>query len=247
MHPGSTAISGGQKSYTTDRSLKVLEEYFLNNFQLDYGLPEVSIVRENRFRIIWPLPEKEPSVDLIIPTKDKVEVLSVAVKSILEKTNYQNYKITIVDNQSSEKETFEFFDEYRSRYGNKIRVIKYDKEFNYSAINNFAVKKSDSKIIGLINNDIEVINSDWLREMVSHAYREDVGCVGAKLYYENDTIQHAGVITGLGGVAGHSHKYYDRHSSGYFDRASKHPVNRLSAVTAACLIVKENYLKKWEV
>ena len=242
VHSGSTAASGGQKSYTTDRSLKLLEEYFSNNFDLNYGSPKVSIVKENRFRVIWPLPEQEPSIELIIPTKDKVEVLSVAVKSILEKTNYQNFKITIVDNQSCEAETFQFFDEYQSRFGNKIKVIKYDKEFNYSAINNFAVDKSDAEIIGLINNDIEVINSDWLREMVSHAYREDVGCVGAKLYFGNDTIQHAGVITGIGGVAGHSHKYYDRNSSGYFDRLQC--CQQLSAVTAACLLVKRELFEE---
>jgi GT2 family glycosyltransferase len=116
-------------------------------------------------------------------------------------------------------------------------VLNYDKPFNYSAINNFAVKRARGAIIALVNNDIEVISPDWLTEMVSWAAQPDIGCVGAKLYYGNDTIQHAGVILGIGGVAGHSHKYFPRDHRGYFSRLKL--VQNLSAVTGACLVVRK--------
>jgi len=121
-------------------------------------------------------------------------------------------------------------------------VLRYDKPFNYSAINNFAVEHSNAPLIGLINNDIEVISPDWLAEMVSWAVQPDVGCVGAKLYYGNGTLQHAGVILGLGGVAGHSHKHFPGNHVGYFYRLKI--LQNLSAVTAACLIVRREIFKE---
>ncbi|WP_208123096.1 glycosyltransferase [Spirabiliibacterium mucosae] len=117
-------------------------------------------------------------------------------------------------------------------------MLKYPHPFNYSAINNFAIKKAKGKIIGLINNDIEVINGDWLSEMVSHAIREDIGCVGAMLYYPNNLVQHAGVILGIGGVAGHSHKFSTKEDCGYFSRLRL--VQNYSAVTAACLVMRKS-------
>jgi GT2 family glycosyltransferase len=120
-------------------------------------------------------------------------------------------------------------------------VLRYDKPFNYSAINNFGAKYAKGSLLGLVNNDVEVISPEWLTEMVSHAIRPDIGCVGAKLYYGNDTIQHAGVILGIGGVAGHSHKHFRRNDYGYFSRLRL--VQEISAVTAACLIVKKTVFK----
>ena len=128
-----------------------------------------------------------------------------------------------------------YFDEIACH--DKVTLLSYPHPFNYSAINNFAVKHAKGEIVGLVNNDIEVINADWLTEMTSQAIREDVGCVGAMLYYPNDTIQHAGVICGLGGVAGHSHKHFAKDHPGYFKRLQL--VQNLSAVTAACLLVKK--------
>jgi GT2 family glycosyltransferase len=129
--------------------------------------------------------------------------------------------------------------EYLASFGDsyRVRVLRYDRSFNYSAINNFGVDEARGTIIGLINNDTEVISPDWLTEMVSHACRPEIGCVGAKLYYGNDTVQHAGVITGLGGVAGHSHKYYPKDAPGYFYRLQL--VQNLSAVTGAALLVRK--------
>ena len=121
-------------------------------------------------------------------------------------------------------------------------MLSWDRPFNYSALNNFAVSQSNGAIVGLINNDIEVISPDWLTEMVSWAVQEDIGCVGAKLYYANDTIQHAGVILGIGGVANHAHLGFPRHSPGYFGRAVA--LGNFSAVTAACLVVRKSVYEK---
>jgi GT2 family glycosyltransferase len=161
--------------------------------------------------------------------------VEVAVRSILNKTIYNNYEILILDNGSVEFETLEFFNSVQKE-DIRVRVIRYDHPFNYSAINNFGVAHAKGDLIGLINNDIEVISPDWLSEMVSHAVRPEIGCVGAKLYYSNDTIQHGGVILGLGGVANHSHKNFPREFPGYFSRLVS--TQNYSAVTAACLIVK---------
>jgi GT2 family glycosyltransferase len=175
-------------------------------------------------------------ISLIIPTRDKAAVLQMCVDSILDKTDYPRYEIIIVDNNSIEPETFEYFASLADH--GSIRILRYEKPFNFSAINNFAVRAAAGDIVGLINNDMEVINGDWLTEMASHALRPEVGCVGAKLYYPNDTVQHAGVILGIGGVAGHSHKYLTRGAEGYFARLML--VQNLSAVTGACLLVRKD-------
>jgi GT2 family glycosyltransferase len=163
------------------------------------------------------------------------------VRSILQKTTYPNFEILLVDNGSVEAETLEFFETIQ-REDQRVRVLRYDHPFNYSAINNFAERHARGDIIGLVNNDVEVVSPDWLTEMVSHACRPEIGCVGAKLYYTNDTIQHGGVILGLGGVAGHSHKTAPRHSAGYFGRLKL--VQSLSAVTGACLIVRRDVYRE---
>jgi len=123
-----------------------------------------------------------------------------------------------------------------------VRVLRYDQPFNYSAINNFAARQARGSFLALINNDVEVISPDWLSEMVSHALRADIGCVGAKLYYPNDTIQHAGVVCGIGGVAGHSHKYRPREDDGYFSRLRI--VHNTSAVTAAALLLRREVFEQ---
>lgn len=184
-------------------------------------------------KVSWPIDTINPLVSLIIPTRNGLQILKQAIESIMLKTTYQNYEIIIVDNQSDDPDTIDYLNEITS---SKIRVLSYDQPFNYSAINNFAVKQAKGSIIGLINNDVEVISPNWLSEMVSHAIRPDIGCVGAKLYYPNNTIQHAGVIIGMWGCAGHSHKYFERDNDGYNNRLQL--VQNYSAVTAACLLVR---------
>jgi len=133
--------------------------------------------------------------------------------------------------------TLEYFDDLIKTHQH-IRILQYDQEFNYSAINNFAVSHAKGELIGLINNDVEVISNHWLTEMVQHALREEIGVVGAKLYYDDDRIQHAGVILGIGGVAGHSHKYFKRNAHGYFSRLKI--IQNYSAVTSACIVLQRS-------
>ena len=185
----------------------------------------------------WPI-ESEPLVSLIIPTKNGKSLVKACIESILEKTVYQNYEILLIDNGSDETESLEYFAKLNKHP--KVRVLSYPGEFNYSAINNFGVQHacSNSAVIGLVNNDIEVINPYWLTSMVGHAIRKDVGCVGAKLLYSDGRIQHAGVVLGYGGGAGHAHKYFPRYHPGYMKRLIA--TQNYSAVTAACLLVKKS-------
>jgi Predicted glycosyltransferases len=189
----------------------------------------------NRFtRIRYALPDPLPRVSLIVPTRDKVGLLKGCVDGLLQRTDYPDLEIIIVDNNSEEAKTFAYFDTLKDEP--RVRVLRYEAPFNYSSINNFAVAQATGSVIGLINNDIEVIEAGWLKEMVSHALRPEVGAVGAKLYYADDTVQHAGVITGICGVAGHGHKGLARDAHGYFSRAQL--TQDLSCVTAACLIMR---------
>ena len=183
----------------------------------------------------WPV-MKQPLVSLIIPTKNAKQLVKECIESILTKSTYQNYEILLVDNNSDEPESLAYFEELNQH--EKIRVLKYPHPFNYSAINNFAAQQAEGEVIGLINNDIEVITPDWLEYMVGHALREDIGCVGAKLMYGDDRIQHAGVVLGYGGGAGHAHKYFPRYHPGYMNRLIAS--HNYSAVTAACLLVKKS-------
>jgi glycosyltransferase involved in cell wall biosynthesis len=240
MVAGSTALASDEKSYTTDAGIKALQDHFnvLNK--------EVTVQQgkhANIYKVNWPSVnenKEEPLVSLIMPTYNGYEITKQAINSIVDKSTYSNYEILLVDNNSDDESALAYFDEINNH--EKITVLRYPHPFNYSAINNFAVKQAKGEIIGLINNDVEVITPEWLSEMVSHAQREDIGCVGAMLYFDNDTIQHAGVIIGIGGVGGHSHKYFKRDSHGYFSRLNI--VQNLSAVTAACLLVKKSVFEQ---
>ncbi len=175
-------------------------------------------------------------VSLLIPSRDHLSVLAPCVESILNKTDYPEFEIIILDNQSEQPDTLKWFAEIQE--DTRVKVICYDLPFNYSAINNFGVQHAKGSVIGLINNDVEVISPEWLSEMVSHALRPEVGCVGAKLYYGNGQIQHGGVVLGLGDVAGHAHRYLQHDEDGYQGRLKL--VQNYSAVTAACLLVRRN-------
>ncbi|WP_273346594.1 glycosyltransferase family 2 protein [Alteromonas australica] len=189
--------------------------------------------------IQWPVVE-QPLISLIIPTKNGKDLVRACIDSILEKTVYQNYEILLIDNGSDDSESLSYFSELERHP--KIRVLRYPGEFNYSAINNFGVQYAKGSLIGLINNDIEVIKPSWLTTMIGHALREDIGCVGAKLLYSDGRIQHAGVVLGYGGGAGHAHKYFPRYHPGYIKRLIA--TQNYSAVTAACLVVKKSLFHK---
>lgn len=231
---GSTALQAERKSYTAAAGIRALRDFFDARGRQDVVV-EAGMV-PNTYRVRYPVPRPEPLVSLLIPTRDRFDYLERCVRSILEKTTYPNYEILILDNGSTELDTLAFFERVQREYA-RVRVVSYPHPFNFSAINNFGVRNARGEVIGLVNNDVEVITPEWLTEMVSHALRPEIGCVGAKLYYDDETIQHAGVILGIGGVAGHSHKYFPRSHDGYFSRLKV--VQNVSAVTAACLVVRK--------
>jgi GT2 family glycosyltransferase len=177
-----------------------------------------------------------PLVSLIIPTKNGKKLVKACIESILNKTSYLSFEILLIDNNSDESESLEYFAQLNENP--KITLLKYPHPFNYSAINNFAVKHSKGQVVALVNNDIEVISPKWLTYMVGHVMRHDIGCVGAKLLYADGRVQHAGVVLGYGGGAGHAHKYFPRYHSGYLNRLAA--TGNFSAVTAACLLVKKS-------
>ena len=229
---GSTAYGSGEKDYAHEAGLKALEDYFSDK---DAEVKVEDGLLPNTYKVNYLLPtENLPLVSLLIPTRDGYDILHKCVDSILEKTLYKNYEIIVLDNETTCKKTLEYFDKIKKH--DNVSVLEYHYPFNYSAINNFGVKYAKGEIVGLINNDVEVISEGWLSEMVSHAMRKEIGAVGAMLYYDNDTIQHAGVI-GVWGGAGHSHKYFKRGDDGYLNRLKV--IQNYSAVTAACLIVKK--------
>ncbi len=178
-----------------------------------------------------------PFVSIVIPNKDHTDDLEKCLASIYEKSTYKNFEIIVVENNSTNQQTFDYYEKAQKKYDN-LKVITWSKGFNYSAINNFAVKQANGEYVLLLNNDIEVITPDWLEQMLMFAQRDDVGAVGVKLYYSDNTVQHAGVIVGVGGVAGHAHKYFDRENPGYISRAVI--AQNLSACTAACLMVPKS-------
>lgn len=192
------------------------------------------------YRIKHPLPVRPPLVSIIIPTRDRIEILKKCIESIQQKTDYGNWEMLIVDNQSTEPGIHAYFEQIQG--DSRIKVIPYDKPFNYSALNNFAVQYSQGEILALLNNDVEVINKEWLSEMVSQAMRPEIGAVGAKLLYSNGIVQHAGVILGLGGVAGHAHKFLKGDDHGYCHRAII--TQNFSAVTGACLVVRKGIFQE---
>jgi GT2 family glycosyltransferase len=176
-----------------------------------------------------------PRVSLIIPTRDNGAILSACIRSIRERTRYANYEVLVVDNGSVESKTTALLTALASDVS--IRVIRDPRPFNFSALNNAAVRVATGDIVGLVNDDIEVLSEDWLEQMVALTAQDAVGCVGAKLLYPDRRIQHAGIILGLYGLAGHAHRFAKEGDPGYLNRLRT--VQDMSAVTAACLLVRK--------
>lgn len=238
--PGSTAVGVGEKSYARAAAMKAVTEH-LKRIGANACVREHEHVRlKGHFHVSYRLPAELPKVSLIIPTRDGLHLLKRCIESILTLTDYDNYEIVIVDNQSSERETQEYLGQVVSEP--RVRVLAYDQPFNYSALNNYAVRQTSGELAGFVNNDIEVISPGWLREMAGHATRPEIGAVGAMLYYPDKTIQHAGVVLGLGGVAGHVHGGHPRGYIGQMGRAQL--TQNLSAVTAACLLIRRSVFEE---
>ena len=202
---------------------------------------DVVPTRRPHYRHIHRHLTREPLVSVIIPTKDQAALLEVCVRGLTSQTNYANLEILIVDNNSKAQETQIYLD--RAAAGDRrVRVLRYPHVFNYSKINNFAAAQATGEVLLLLNNDIEVIEPNWLRHMVANAMRPEVGAVGARLLYPNGRVQHGGVIVGMGGIAGHFNLRLRRGDPGYFGRAMSQ--QNLSAVTAACLAMRRDVFEQ---
>ena len=231
-HSGSTSDNPDSKMYAFEAGKRAVESH-LERMHVNAVVEKTPDL--GYYRVRYALTE-HPMVSIIIPNKDEKESLQKCLQSILEKTEYDNYEILIVENNSTKEETFAYYKEIDGK--NRIKVLYWDKEFNYSAINNFAARQAKGEYLLLLNNDTEVITKGWIKEMLSNCTRSEVAMVGAKLYFPDDTIQHAGVIIGLGGLADHAFVNMSRRRAGYMHRASIQM--NMSGVTAACAMVKRS-------
>ena len=233
MIPSSTSMSIDNKSYANDKG-KIAIENALKRRKIEGNVRKD--IKSTYYIVDYKLKE-EPMISIIIPTRDYAETLDTCLKSLFNKTTYKNYEVIVVNNNSVEEDTFKLFNKYKKKYTN-FRVVDANFEFNYSKINNLAVKKSKGEYIVLLNNDTEIITNNWLEQMVGYASLPHIGAVGPKLLYPDTTVQHAGVILGLGGVASHAYINSNRNDLGMYGRL-RVPYN-YSAVTAACLMVKKD-------
>ncbi|EOW1971561.1 glycosyltransferase family 2 protein [Enterococcus faecalis] len=233
MLPTSTAVDQGSKGYAFEAGLRAVQDALVRrgiNGHATHG------AANGLYDVYYDI-ESEKLVSIIIPTKNGYKDVQRCVSSIIEKTTYQNYEIIMADNGSTDPKMYELYAEFEQQLPGRFFVESIDIPFNFSTINNRAAKKAHGEYLLFLNNDTEVITENWLTLMVSFAQQERIGCVGAKLLYPNNTVQHAGVILGLGGVAGHGHYGYPHGDLGYFGRLAIN-VN-YSAVTAACLLMKK--------
>ncbi|MFW5328908.1 glycosyltransferase family 2 protein [Hydrogenophaga sp. ZJX-1] len=232
---GSTALSIDNKNYALDAARRAVAEHLAR-----VGLPGEVVpgIIPHYNRVKFQLPDPPPLVSIVIPTRDKPELIALCLKTVLEKTTYPNFEIVVVDNGSVDEQVKALYKQVASE---KVRILDASIPFNFSRLVNMGVAASKGDIILLLNNDIEILDGGWMHELVSHAVHNDVGAVGAKLLYPDGRAQHNGVIVGIGGVAGHSHKFFPGDAPGYFGRAQLH--QELSAVTGACLAIKRSV---WE-
>lgn len=230
----STAHSTSSKPYVLQSQKKVIEDHLVREGMK--GRVEIDRVLSH-MKVHYEEPTPLPKVSVIIPTKDQVNVLKLCITGLLHNTDYPNLEIIIVDNGSIEEKTKSYLETLKKQNSN-ITILRDDRPFNFSRLNNEAAKIASGSMLAFLNNDLEIKDSHWLKEMVTLASRKEVGAVGARLLYPVGLIQHAGVILGIGGVGGHCHKGRKKDDVGYFNRTVlRHEV---SAVTAACLVMKKS-------
>jgi glycosyltransferase involved in cell wall biosynthesis len=227
----STATFAAAKPYAHEAAIRAMQEHLDRRGIAATAGPDYG----DYLRVKYSRTNDAPLVSLVIPTRDRLSFLRPCLESIFAKTEYPNYEIVVVDNDSSEAETLDYL--ASSQANERVRICRMPGEFNYSKLNNFGVDQARGSLIALLNNDLEVMNGGWLDEMVSHGLRPEIGAVGARLWYPDKTMQHGGVILGAGGIAGHAHAGL-RNEHGYFARA--HLTQNFSAVTAACMLVKKD-------
>ena len=232
-HMDSTAADPSSKAYAYEAGRKAIREHYQRmGIDAKVDMTERPGWYRSHIKV-----QGNPMVSIIIPNKDHTDDLELCLFSMSRKSTYHNYEVLIVENNSEKEETFEYYKKLPERYP-KVRVLTWEKEFNYSAINNFAAKEAQGEYLLFLNNDVEILTPDWIEEMLQNCQQENVAAVGVKLYYPDDTIQHAGVVLGLGGIAGHIMCRASREDPGYFGRMIS--VQEISAVTAACMMVKKS-------
>lgn len=231
-HENSTAQGVGKKQYAVKSGRKALQDYFNRN-EID---AEVTLTEsEGIYRVKYALIEF-PKVSIIIPNKDHISDLNKCLEAIRNKAGYNNYEILVIENNSEALETFEFYKKIQNEFSN-INVLFWEGKFNYAAINNWGAKQAKGEYILFLNNDVEWISDNFLAEMVSVALRKEVGIVGNLLYFPDNTVQHAGVVMGYSGIAGHAFIGTPRGKAGYFSRIIC--MQNYSAVTAACMMIRK--------
>lgn len=232
-HKDSTAENPESKRYAFEAGARVVQAHYKRvGIDAEVSMGEVNGIYRTKYNL-----KETPLVSIIIPNKDHVADLDKCIQAIEKKATYKNIEYIIVENNSEEQATFDYYEKLKQN-NKKVKVVVWEKKFNYSAINNFGVKFASGEYLLFLNNDTEIINSDCIEELLGHCMRDDVGIVGARLYYEDDTIQHAGVIIGLGGVAGHAFPGACKEEPGYFGRIIA--AQDYSAVTAACMMTKKS-------
>lgn len=239
-HPGSTAADISAKPYAIEAAKGAVADHLKR-----HGFEHFQISSTRAFDTIFKIRYQilgSPKISIVIANKDHKEDLKRCITSILEKSTYENYEIIIVENNSSQQEIFDYYDELKEN--ERIKILTFEGDFNYSAVNNLGAANAEGEYILLLNNDTQVITVNWMEELLMYAQREDVGAVGAKLYYGDKTIQHAGVVLGLGAhrTAGHSHYKQHRDNLGYMGRLCY--AQNVSAVTGACLLVKKTLFEE---
>lgn len=232
-HMDSTAVNPASKLYAFEAGRRAIEAHY-TRLGIPARVENAQFYGMYRTHYEW---KEEPLVSVIIPNKDHIDDLAKCVNSIYEKSDYRNFEIVIVENNSTEEATFEYYKKLLAEHEN-IQVLYYEGGFNYSKINNFGATAAKGDYYLLLNNDTEMIDGATIREMLGYCMREDVGIVGAKLLYEDDTIQHAGVVMGFGGLAGHTFIGKNRYDAGYCGRIIC--AQDYSAVTAACMMTKRS-------
>lgn len=236
-HKASTADNPESKRYAFEAGRRAIQE---NLARSGYGDARVGHTADYGFYEVHYPVQGEPLVSVIIPNKDQADTLRTCIESIEKRSAYQNYELLIVENGSREEQTFAYYRELEKK--KNCRILTWEKGFNYSAINNFAVRKAAGEYLLFLNNDVEVIAPGWMEELLGNCQRREVGIVGAKLYYPDDTIQHAGIIIGIGGIAGHAFLGMKRSRTGYLHKASIQM--DYSAVTAACMMMKRSVFEQ---
>ncbi|MDB5072055.1 MAG: putative glycosyltransferase [Candidatus Eremiobacteraeota bacterium] len=239
VHAGSTASARDQKGFAQDAALRAIGDALERRGEAGTVTSSQAAPGIYTVRYAIPAPGR---VSIIMPTRDHGADVDLALRTVFERSTYPDFEVVLLDNGSRDPESLRIFGKWAAAEPERLKIVPYDVPFNFSRINNHAAEHATGTYLLFLNNDTEVVTADWMEAMVEQAQRPPIGCVGAKLLYDDDTVQHAGVVVGLGGVAGHSHKHYPAAAPGYF--YTLQTVNNYSAVTAACMMMRRDVFER---